>query len=64
MDEQIVELQTRIAYQEHTLAELNDALAYQQQRILQLSEAFKRLAARMDDLAPAQPNEDAPPPHY
>ena len=66
-DEQLIDIETKIAHQEHTVAELNDALANQQTQIAQLELQVRTLTDRIRALAAAGPgtaDDDAPPPHY
>ncbi|MBT8084010.1 MAG: SlyX family protein [Woeseia sp.] len=69
MDEQrIIELETRIAYQEHTISELNNAVADQQQQLTRLMRVLESLTARLAVMAEMMPEADSPqneqPPHY
>lgn len=64
--EQMVELQTQLAFQEDMLQALDTALASQQQQLDKfaqlngrLERQFRELLERLDD----QP-DDRPPPHY
>jgi len=64
--EQMVELQTQLAFQEDVLQALDAALASQQQQLdrfallnARLERQFRELLERLDD----QP-DDRPPPHY
>jgi len=66
LQEQIVDLQARIAYQDDTLSELDGVVTAQARRIEHLEARLERVAQRLDgaltapDDAPAQ----EPPPHY
>jgi len=67
METRIVELETRVAFQEHALQELNAVVARQQQEILQLRRELEALRAQIRALAPApvaDRGEEPPPPHY
>jgi SlyX protein len=68
MDEDsIIDLQSRIAHQEYTIAELNDALASQQSQISEMEAKIVALTDRVKalaDAAPAAGTDDEPPPHY
>lgn len=69
MDEQrIIELETRLAYQEHTLAELNDIVTDQQQQLTKLGRLVESLTSRLTAMADAMPGSSTPqnerPPHY
>ena len=67
MDKEIVELQTRLAFQENASLELSDVLARQQGEIAALTAALDsvqmqvREALQMESQTPA---EESPPPHY
>ena len=66
-DDQLIEIETRIAHQEHTIGELNDALTSQQQQISILEVLLRTLTDRVRSMAEAAPggaDDDAPPPHY
>ncbi len=69
MDEQrMIEIETRLAYQEQALAELNDALTGQQGQLDRLARLTGNLEARIVALAEAAAARseaaDERPPHY
>lgn len=67
MESRLVELESRVAFQEHTLQELNAVVARQQQEILRLQRELEALRAQIRALAPALVagrGEETPPPHY
>jgi SlyX protein len=70
LKEQVMEMQSQIAFQEDTVQTLNDALALQQQEILVLRRQLELLKLRQDEQAPGHQNEapgnpgDDLPPHY
>lgn len=70
LEEQLIDVQTRVAYQEDTLAQLNDVITRQDIEIVQLKQQVRLLAQRFDELArnPLQANEadsvNERPPHY
>ena len=58
--------ESKLAFQEDTIAQLNDALVEQQTRIDQLEASVRSLLERLEE-EPELPNisaEDARPPHY
>jgi SlyX protein len=66
-DDKIIDLESRIAYQEHTIASLNEALTDQQARISALESRVDALLERvrvLSEAAPAGGADDEPPPHY
>ncbi len=65
LEQRIIELETRLAYQEQTLAELNQVLTAQQRRQAELERQLGLLREHLLSLAAAPAAaEDAPPPHY
>ena len=66
-DERLVELETRLAFQDHLLSELNDVVTAQgkelQQVQLQLTRALADLQT-LRGLLYADPGSEPPPPHY
>ncbi|HLT43297.1 MAG TPA: SlyX family protein [Luteimonas sp.] len=67
LEQRLVELETRIAFQEHALAELSDALAETRLEAARQSEllrqALQDLKLARGDLL-ADPSTEPPPPHY
>lgn len=67
-DARLTELETRLAYTDHTVAELSDLIYAQSRTIDQLTERCQRLEQRITALAVdpgKQPSpEDEIPPHY
>lgn len=67
MEERLIELESRLAFQEHTLQDLNDIVAAQQQEISILRQALQELDRRLRAVTPqpvASAAEETPPPHY
>ena len=67
MKAQIIELETRLAFQEQTIQGLNESLIDQQRQIDDLRRGLERLRERVGALgtsAVADPSEETPPPHY
>jgi len=66
-DEKLIEIETKMAHQEHTVALLNDALSSQQAQIADLELKVRTLTDRVraiSEAAPGGSDDDAPPPHY
>ncbi len=67
MENRLIELETRLAYQEATLQELNTIVAEQSQQIERLERVCRELASRiargMDNVHKGSA-EDELPPHY
>lgn len=68
MDEsRIVEIETKLAYQEYTLKELNDVVYEQQKQIDTLNKtvsALKEHIRQLTEAMQASPAADEKPPHY
>lgn len=67
LEQRVVELETRLAFQEQALAELSDALAETRLEAVQQSQLLRQALqdlklARGDMLA--DPSSEPPPPHY
>ncbi len=67
IDDRLAELETRLAFQEHTLAELGDALADARMETARNTELLQRALADLKQLRTllyADPGSEPPPPHY
>lgn len=67
MDNRIIELEARIAYQDHTIGELNEVVTRQQQQIDRLEGLVEQLRQNLKQSGSsglARPEEEVPPPHY
>jgi SlyX protein len=67
--EQLIDLQTRVAYQEDTLEQLNQVITQQDAEIVQLRQQIRILAQRLEDSLRTQGQggeqiQDDRPPHY
>ncbi len=66
-ENRLIDIETRIAHQDHALAELNDVVTDQQARIMQLETLVRSLAERLASLAEEGQSGaavDEKPPHY
>ena len=65
LENRIVELEARQAFQDDTIQALNDVLVEQQRLVDRLQAQVGMLARRQEDLQGRLENDDeAPPPHY
>lgn len=67
MNERLVELEVRVAFQDQTIQELNEVVARQQTQIDRLAQELKTMKTLLSSLAPSlviPPEEEKPPPHY
>ena len=63
----IEELQTKVAFREHTIEALNDALSSQQKQLDDLAFKVRHVVDRVKSIEPsniAKQSEETPPPHY
>ena len=66
-EQRFVDLETKLAHQEHLLLELNDIITKQQENIMRLEKLCESIIERVRSLseaAPADTNVDEKPPHY
>ena len=67
MNEELIELQTQMSFQEDTIAQLNDVVTRQQHEIDELKRALELLTKQVLTMSSGQmeqQEEEAPPPHY
>ena len=69
LHEDLIELQTRVAYQEDTINQLNQVVTQQDADIIQLQQQMRLLAKRLDELSFTQGDgseeiTNERPPHY
>jgi SlyX protein len=64
--EEIIDIQSRLAFQEDALTELNRVAVRQQQEIRELKQQIKELKEGLKSVAASIPGrgEEEPPPHY
>jgi len=66
-EKRVIEIETKLAHQEHLLSELNEALTDQQAQISGLERLCQSLIERVKSLldsSPADQATDERPPHY
>ena len=66
-DEKTIDIETKLAHQEHLLSALNDALSNQQAQIADLEQLCRSLVERIRALSEAgsgDGNDEERPPHY
>ena len=67
VEQRLAELETRLAFQEHTLTELSDALAETRLESARNAQALVRVMDELKQLRTllyADPGSEPPPPHY
>ncbi|WP_408640664.1 SlyX family protein [Salinimonas sediminis] len=63
----IEDLQTKVAFQDHTIDELNEALTSQQYQLEKVQVQLKHVLNKVKAMEPdnlAKLSEETPPPHY
>ena len=66
-EDRLVQIETKLAHQEHLLDALNDVVTKQQDSIMRLEEQQALLVERLRSISEAMPAESAQgerPPHY
>lgn len=66
-EQRFVDLETKLAHQEHLLLELNEVITKQQENIMRLEKLCDSIIERVRSLGEAPPgdaNVDETPPHY
>jgi len=66
MNKELIELETKIAFQEDLIQALNRTVAGQQQELVELRRDMQELQTQLRALAPSLSSTitDEPPPHY
>lgn len=67
MNDEIVDLQTRVAFQDGLLEQLNEVVTSQQSQIERLETQLKSLKSQLESLQHTQlvqQGDEPPPPHY
>ena len=66
MQDELLDLQTQLSYQEDTIAQLNEVVTRQQKDIERLTDAFAQLKKQFENMAAKQleSQEELSPPHY
>lgn len=67
MENKIIDLESKLAFQDESINELNDIITDQQQQLDQLREEIRLLSLRMTSVAESTVNseeKEPPPPHY
>lgn len=67
MQEQIIDLQTRLSFQDGVIEELNQVVTHQQKQIDRLETLMKGLKVQIESMqhdALMKQSDEPPPPHY
>ena len=67
MGDRIIELQTKLAFQENTIQELNQTVTKLQSEIVLINQRIQLLHEQLKQVQPsniATQSEETPPPHY
>ena len=66
-EDRLVEIETKMAFQENTIKDLSDAVYSQQKQIENINKTLKLLVDQIDDSSAISPRgnlKDEKPPHY
>ena len=67
MENKIIDLESKLAFQDETINELNEVITDQQQQLDQLREEIRLLSLRISSVAESSTGseeKEPPPPHY
>jgi len=67
MENKIINLESKLAFQDETINDLNEVITDQQQQLDQLREEIRLLSLRIASVAESSAGteeKEAPPPHY
>ncbi len=64
IEDRLIELETKMAFQDDLLQGLNDVVAKQEQSIDKLWQANRMLKSQLESVQGPAGESDAPPPHY
>jgi SlyX protein len=67
IEERVIELETKVAYQEDTIQQLNDIVAVLQKKLDRAEHSLRTLATKFDDVSEGASNINPlheKPPHY
>ncbi|MFQ5354949.1 MAG: SlyX family protein [Mariprofundaceae bacterium] len=67
LEDRIIDLETKFAYQDHTIQELNEVIIRQQIQIGSLENQLQRIRNHLKEITPSEiehSEDEAPPPHY
>ena len=65
MEERIIELETRLTYQDDLVQKLDEVIIKQQKEIDEIKVLLKRMNQQLNEtIGQELPGEEGPPPHY
>ena len=66
-EDRFVDIETKLAHQEHLVLELNEVITKQQEKIMRLEALCESIIDRISaigEAGPSDPNTEEVPPHY
>ena len=67
LSDKIIDLESKLAFQEHTIQELNDVVTKQQTELMIFKKQLIKINAQLENQPSsnmADPSQETPPPHY
>ena len=67
LSDKIIDLESKLAFQEHTIQELNDVVTQQQNELMVFKKQLIKINAQLENQPSsniADPTQETPPPHY
>lgn len=67
LNNKIIDLESKLAFQEHTIQELNDVVTQQQTELMIFKKQLIKINAQLENQPGsniADPSQETPPPHY
>ena len=67
LNDKIIELESKLAFQEHTIQELNDVVTSQQTELMMFKKQLIKINAQLENQPSsniADASQETPPPHY
>lgn len=67
LEKKLIDVESKLAFQEHTIQELNDVITLQQNELMLFKQHIKRLSDQLENLPSSgvgDASQEPPPPHY
>ncbi|MDH3326658.1 MAG: SlyX family protein [Gammaproteobacteria bacterium] len=67
LSDKIIDLQSKLAFQEHTIQELNEVITHQQTEMMLFKKQLMKISSQIENQPSsniADSSQETPPPHY